>query len=278
MLKFTILSENRKNGECEAESGLSVFVEHEDTKFLFDTGLSDLFLKNAKKLGIDADGTELVILSHGHADHANGMEHLTGGKCVVMHPAGFKDRFSIRSGLFAGFPYSKGYATKKFNFVLTREPHKVYNNVYFLGEIPRAFDFEGQGNISTTLDPEGIQMEFIEDDSGIAIMTPNGLVIMSGCGHSGICNLLEHAKKVTGEDRIYGVLGGFHFVVPVVGKTEISQLDGIVAKTIEYFKENNVSHAFLGHCISNEIIDKFENELAKVTKIHRLFSGASFEL
>ena len=276
MLKFTVLSENRKNGKCDAESGLSVFVENNGTKFLFDTGLSDVFLKNAEKLGIDADSAEVVILSHGHADHSNGIEYLTGGKSVIMHPAGFKDRYSIRSGSYAGFPYTKGYAVKKFNFVLTDTPHKIYDDVYFLGEIPRVIDFEGRGHISTTLDRETAKEDRIEDDSGIAIMTPNGLMIMSGCGHSGICNVIEHAKKVTGEDKIYGVLGGFHFVVPVLDKTDVSELDEIVSKTIGYFKENSVQHAFLGHCIKDEIINKFEEELKSITEIHRLFSGADF--
>lgn len=278
MLKITVLAENRKSDLCDSESGLSLYVEFEKQIFLFDTGNSDLFLKNAKKLGVDADNVDTVIISHGHADHSNGLEYLTGGKRVVMHPDGFKYRFSIRRQDYAGFPYTEGRAKAKFDFKLTKEPLEVFPNVWFLGEVPRINDFEGEGNISTCLDTSCDNIDYTEDDSGIAIKTDNGLFIMSGCGHSGICNTIEYAKKITGESRIYGVLGGFHLVVPVYGKDDLSQLDDVIAHTIAYFKTNNVQNAVLGHCIKDPIIDKFQQGLKGVTTIHKMFSGAIFEI
>jgi 7,8-dihydropterin-6-yl-methyl-4-(beta-D-ribofuranosyl)aminobenzene 5'-phosphate synthase len=277
-MKITVLAENRKSDACEGESGLSLYVELGEHKFLFDTGNSGLFLKNAEKLGVDADGVDSVIISHGHADHANGLEYLTGGKRVIMHPEGFKARFSPRRMVFVGFPYSEGRAKLKFDFTVTKEPIEVFSDVWFLGEIPRKHDFEGIGNISTYLDEACTEIDYIEDDTGIAIKTENGLFVISGCGHSGICNTIEHAKKVTGEQRIYGVLGGFHFIVPVYGKDDLAQFDDVVEHTIDYFKENNVQHAILGHCIKDETIDRFENELEGVTVVQRMFSGARIEV
>jgi len=277
-MKITVLSENHKSDLCDSESGLSLYVEFEDHKFLFDTGNSNLFLKNAKKLDIDVDEVDTVILSHGHADHSNGLEYLTKGKRVIMHPSGFKDRFSIRRRDFAGFPMSEELAKTKFNFELTKEPLEVLPKVWFLGEVPRITKFENIGNISTCLDASCDELDPIEDDSGIVIKTDLGLIILSGCGHSGICNTIEHAKNITGEQRVYAVLGGFHLVVPTFGKDDLNELDDIVDNTIEYFKSNKIRHVILGHCIAETIIDKFKNGLEEIVQIHRMYCGAIIEL
>ena len=99
---------------------------------------------------------------------------------------------------------------KKHDVLLSREAVEFYEDMYFLGEIPMVVNFEMDGNFSTTLDEGLTAVDYTEDDSGIAIKTEQGLVIMTGCGHRGICNTIEQAKKVTGEERIYAVLGGFH--------------------------------------------------------------------
>ena len=101
---------------------------------------------------------------------------------------------------------------------------------------------------------------------------------MSGCGHSGICNIIEQAKKITGESKIYAVFGGFHFYLPQLDKHNMIDLNEVISGTIDYFKQNGIKQAFLGHCIYDEVIDRFENELNGVTTVHRIFSGSSFEI
>jgi len=278
MIKLTILAENRKKDVCDAESGLSIFVDTGSHKFLFDTGLSDLFLKNAEKLGVDIDNVDTIVISHGHADHSNGLAYLPNGKRVIMHPDGFRTRYSIRQKKYVAFPMSKEEAENKFDLVLTKKPYTVYDNVVFLGEIPRIIEFEGNGNIATAYDSEATKIDYTEDDSGIAIKTDDGLFIMTGCGHSGICNTIEHAKKITSESRIVGVLGGFHLTAPAFGVETLADLDDKISNTIFYFKENNIANAYLGHCIADEVINRFESELQGITKIHRLYSGAKFEI
>ena len=96
MIKLTILSENRDSCDLKGESGLSCLVEACDKTFLLDTGYSDLFLKNAKLLGIDLSKVKTIVLTHGHSDHTNGLAYFKDKKTIIMHPAAFKDRWSIR--------------------------------------------------------------------------------------------------------------------------------------------------------------------------------------
>lgn len=269
MIKLKILSENRDDGEFKGEAGLSVFVEAFENKFLMDTGLSNLFLENAKLLNLNVDDIEKVILSHGHNDHSTGVQFLKNKK-LIMHPLGFKKRWSVGRQEFSGFPISEQELNAIHNVTLTRKPIEFCDNCYYLGEIPMNVDFEKDGNFSSTLDEEYTKIDYTEDDSGIAIKTKQGLFIMTGCGHRGICNVIEYAKFITGENRVYGVFGGFHLRSLVKQKEKID-------KTIEYFKQNDIKELYLGHCISDKVINYFEENLSGV-KINRLSAGKEFEL
>lgn len=269
MIKFIILSENRSNGIFQGESGLSIYIEVENDRFLLDTGYSSLFLENAKKLNINIDDIETVILTHGHSDHTNGIQYLNPNKKIIMHPQGLKERYSIRKKEYVGFPMKENELKELHNVILTKIPIQVINNVYFLGEVPMTVDFE-KGNFSTTLDSQLTQKDLTEDDSGIAIKTEEGLIIMTGCGHRGICNTIEHAKKVTGESKIYAVLGGFHL-------RNLEKQQEAIDKTIEYFENNEVKHLYLGHCITDDVIDYFRKKCSNI-EIHNLSAGYEFKI
>jgi len=91
-MTITILTENVAGGTLAAEHGLSYLIEHDNKKILWDTGHSDVFLRNAEKLNINLDEVETVVLSHGHWDHGNGLKHLKG-KVLLTHPNSFIKRF-----------------------------------------------------------------------------------------------------------------------------------------------------------------------------------------
>lgn len=270
MISLKILSENRNNCEFKGEGGLSVLVESFGKTFLLDTGYSDLFLKNAKLLGIDLSKVQTVVLTHGHSDHTNGVPYLDNGKTIIMHPQAFKDRWSIRKKEYVGFPMSKEELKSRHNVIETRLPVEFFDGCYFLGEIPMTVEFEQKGNFSTTLDEGLTQTDLTEDDSGVAIKTSEGLFVMTGCGHRGVCNTVEHAKKVTGQDKVFGVLGGFHL-------RNLEKQKDIIDRTIEYFKSQDIKVLYLGHCVTDEVIEYFEQKLPNV-KIVRLASGKQFEL
>ncbi len=269
MIKLSVLSENRTFGCFEGEEGLSIVVEYQGKKFLFDTGRSDLFSKNARLMGINLDEIKNVVLSHGHMDHTAGLTELHN-KTIVMHPSGFKQRWSKSKKINASCPIELDKLLESNNVNLTMDAVEFLEGFYFLGEIPMVVDFESQGNFSTTLDSNYSETDYTEDDSAVAIKTPNGLFILTGCGHRGICNTIEHAIKVTGENRIWGVLGGLHL-------RKLDVYKEVIDKTLDYLKERGVKNICLGHCVTDDVIAYFERNMAGAN-IYRLHAGATIEL
>ncbi len=201
-----MLSDSKAMDGFHAEHGLSFLIEIDQMKVLFDTGASNLFLKNAKLLDIDLRSIDSIVLSHGHYDHGNGLQYLEG-KPLVCHPECFVRRFHKNGHTNLGISLSRQEVEEKFILAVSRTSLQLSEHLFFLGEIPRINDFESR---TTNYHLEGGEEDYIIDDSGLACLTKRGLVVISGCAHSGICNMVEHARKVTGIDKVQAVIGGFH--------------------------------------------------------------------
>lgn len=265
-MKLVVLSENRKENVCNNEEGLSLYIEIENNKFLLDTGITDLFIQNANILEIDLNKINIIILSHGHCNHGNGLKWITDNKTIIMHPESFTARYSIRRNMeYAGLNQTLEEMENKFNIIQTKEPYEIFKNVWFLGEIERNNDFEAK-KFSTVL-AEG-ETDFLRDDSGIVIKTDKGIIVISGCSHSGICNTVEYAKKVAQDDRVSTVIGGFH----------LKELDDVTEQTIQYFIDNKIQRVYVGHCTSDIVIEEFINRLEDKCKVQKLYAGAKFEI
>ncbi|WP_347841111.1 MBL fold metallo-hydrolase [uncultured Draconibacterium sp.] len=234
-LTITILTENVAGGKFLAEHGLSYLIEIDEEQILFDTGHSDVFLQNAGKLKIDiGNDVNKVVLSHGHWDHGDGLIHLSN-KQLFTHPASFSKRFRKADHTPVGLKISRKQALQNFDLTESSTSLKLSNNLYFLGEIPRKNNFE-----SFTTDfmlADGTD-DFIIDDTALAAIVNNQLVVITGCSHSGICNICEYAKIVTGIKEIRAVIGGFH----------LKKQDGQTQNTIKYFQKNKVGILLPSHC------------------------------
>ena len=123
----------------------------------------------------------------------------------------------------------------KITILIIKKPVEVIADHLFLGEIPRVNDCEAK--TSSSLDAEGNE-DFIPDDSAIAVSTENGLVVITGCSHSGICNIITHAGKLTGEKKIHSVIGGFH----------LRHDDEVLDKTIDFLKKKKIDLLYPSHC------------------------------
>ena len=244
MLSISILTDNTAGGHFLAEHGLSYLIEIDNEKILFDAGHSNVFLQNAERLNYNIENeVETIVLSHGHWDHGNGLKYLKN-KTLITHPASFASRYRKTDRTTVGLELSKYEIEKQFTLKESKTSLQLTENLVFLGEIPRNNDFE---NKTTSFEFADGSDDFIPDDSALAAIIDNELVIITGCSHSGICNICEHAKKVTGLNKIKAVIGGFH----------LKKQDKQTLKTIEYFKKNRIEKLFPSHCTALPALSLF---------------------
>ncbi len=234
-MKLIVLTENTASRIFYAEHGLSYLIEHDNQVILFDTGHSDVFLRNAGLLEIDLDKVvDFIVLSHGHWDHGNGLRFI-GNKTLIAHPNVFIKRFHRNGTENIGLELNKDSVDKRLKLITSAGAFQISENVIFLGEIPRTNNFESQ--TTDFVDEHGVD-DFVPDDSALAIIQDKKLIIISGCAHSGICNICEYAKKVTGISTIFAVIGGFH----------LKQADELTRQTIAYFRNEQISRIIPSHC------------------------------
>jgi beta-lactamase superfamily hydrolase len=263
MVKITVLNDNRKlNDSFENEHGLALLIEVDGKTILMDAGQTEIYKHNAQKLGIDLDRVGSIVLSHGDYDHGNGLKYFDKKVDLICHPNCSCYRKSKRTGNFDGLNQTEQELEQRFNLHKSSSPYNVSENVIFLGEITRKNDFE-IGNLPMT-NEEGKDYSHL-DDSGLVIKTENGLIVISGCAHSGICNTIEYAKRITGDERILSVIGGFH----------LKEVDDRTVKTIEYMKQNNVKSIYLAHCTSDAVCQEFLKQMPEIARIMK--TGMTYE-
>lgn len=254
-MKLYVLVDNTASANFQAEHGLSYLIDY-DERILFDTGHSDLFLKNAKKLNVDlSNKVESIVLSHGHWDHGNGLKYLKN-KTLICHPNVFMKRYREVDNSYVGLDSSFEDLSNNLKIQTSKKPFQVTDKIIFLGEIPRIFHFEKKP--SSFIDQDG-QPDQIIDDSGLAIIDKNEIVIVSGCAHSGICNMVEHAKNVTGLNKVKAVIGGFH----------LNKNNAQTKETIKYFKRNQITNIYPAHCTELPALSAFYDEF----KFNQLKAG-----
>jgi 7,8-dihydropterin-6-yl-methyl-4-(beta-D-ribofuranosyl)aminobenzene 5'-phosphate synthase len=246
-MKLTVLTENMAGGPFLAEHGLSYFIEHDKRKILFDTGHSDVFLRNAERLDLDLQkDVETIVLSHGHWDHGNGLKYISN-KTLITHPMAFIKRYRSNDDSDLGLSMNKQEAEQRFNLITSDTPYKISDTIIFLGEIPRLTDFESDP--SYFIDEKG-NPDHVPDDSALAIIHNNGLIVITGCSHSGICNIIEYARKVSHIDKVNAVIGGFH----------LKHTGRQTQTTIRYFLDHKIETIYPSHCTELPALAAFYHE------------------
>ena len=242
-MKISVLTDNHPGSHIPAEHGLSYFIEFDGKRLLFDTGQSDMFIRNAEMMKLSIANIDMVILSHGHFDHGNGLDYLSGYS-LLCHPGCFVKRFRKADRAFIGLINSKEELARKSEVITTVKPYKISEKIFFLGEIPRLTSFESQ---TTSFVFEDGSPDYVKDDSALLLILPEGLFVVTGCGHSGIVNTLEHARKITGVSSLYGIMGGFH----------LKEINHQTKETIRYLKENKLKHVLPSHCTDLPALSAF---------------------
>lgn len=217
-LKITTLSTmlaNRGIGEW----GYSALVEVDGKKILFDTGnRPETVLQNAKDLGIDLSDVEDVFLSHNHGDHTGGLLTLRK-ELKKLNPKALT-RIHVGAGIFSQRVNSENrmLAMKAeleadgVEFIVYTDQLELYPGVWITGPIERIHEernWSGNGKIETD---SGTIEDNIPEDQSLVIDTKDGFVLISGCGHAGFINTLEHIRSNINEENIFAAIGGFHLL------------------------------------------------------------------
>jgi len=254
-MKITVLVDNNTliDRYFVGEPGLSYLIETKDAKILFDVGYSDAFLKNAAAMEISLLDVDYLVLSHGHLDHTWGLGDLVRRyteaaimkipfkrPTIVAHPLIFETKKKDELGEFGSMMSGKKLS-HHFDLKLSNEPNWITDELVFLGEIERKNDFEVRKNTGKVYidDSEVGVTDTLTEDSALVYKSGEGLVVITGCSHSGICNIVEHARAVCGDERVVDIIGGFHLQGPS---------EEVLTKTCDYMAQLNLREIHACHC------------------------------
>ena len=256
-IKISVICENTagKTMGISGEHGFAALIERGNEKILVDTGQGMTLKNNAEQMGIDLRQIKRIVLSHGHFDHTNGLPHVLfppRGVEVIAHPDIFDDKYAelpTHTGVahaFIGTIYRKDYleSTLAASFSFKKEYCEIAPGIFFSGEVPRVTDFELPDTHLKVKRGDTFEADPLKDDASLLIETDSGPVILTGCAHTGIVNVMKHFQNKSGHASFHAVIGGTHLGFMGVGE----QLD----KSMDAFDEFNVNLIAVSHCTGNE--------------------------
>jgi 7,8-dihydropterin-6-yl-methyl-4-(beta-D-ribofuranosyl)aminobenzene 5'-phosphate synthase len=259
-LKITTLSTMLTEFRGIGEWGFAALVEADGHTVLFDTGARpDTVLTNAGELDIDLSEVDTVILSHNHFDHTGGLVRLR--RKLKAKSASAVQEVHVGDGIFLprsfdeeevdrGLPIPKqllvsmlqvrdGYEALGGEFIVHKEPYELHPGIWITGPIPRIHP-ENNWTPFMQIERDGsLEEDTIPEDQALVIRTAKGLIVLAGCGHAGIVNTMEYARKIADGKTIHAVLGGFHLM---------SLTDKKVAWTGTKMHEFGVEQVLGAHC------------------------------
>jgi 7,8-dihydropterin-6-yl-methyl-4-(beta-D-ribofuranosyl)aminobenzene 5'-phosphate synthase len=233
-----------------AEHGLSLLItartSEQESRVLLDAGYSAVGVPhNLDRLGVSLKGLEAVVLSHGHMDHYGALTEVlrrVGAPLpLVLHPAAASGKRYLNHPVagtkrFPSLPLDE-FTGAGAEPVWAEEPYLGRGGLWAAsGEVSRTTDFETGMPGATRDDGAGQVPDPLADDMCLILnLQDKGLVVISGCAHSGIVNTVRHAKALTGVDQVYAVIGGFHLTGPVfepiIGRT-ITELEALAPQVV----------------------------------------------
>lgn len=225
-----------------AEHGLSLYIEENGKKYLFDTGQSGVFLKNADELGVDLGTLDGIILSHGHYDHCGGLAEYAKRYRLP--------RIYVRKEAFEKKYHQKGQNCRKIGIpweeelireqaVFTKEWEELSENIFVLGKIPHKNEFESIAE-GMLVERNGKRLpDQFTDEQMLVIRNEQGLNIFLGCSHAGVINALSYVEEKFPDEHIHILLAGMH----------LSQAEPkLLQRTLDELEKREIDMIMPVHC------------------------------
>lgn len=240
LINITVLCDDRLSSPLFSEHGFSVLIERRgEEALLFDTGSSDVFIKNAEILGKDLTKVKNIVISHGHYDHAGGLKYLAKSDKkykVYLRREALLPKYS--GDRFTGIDW--GSIENDFDFVfIEKDIEEIKKGIYIFGPSPLRSELNSIDPNFYVINEKGekVRDEF-EDELSLVIDEGNGIILITGCAHRGIINIvwdtLDRFNK-----RINLLIGGFHLYKSSEEK---------VKEVVDILKGFNIGKILPYHC------------------------------
>ena len=264
-MKITTLIEDSlsNNKDLIYEHGLSFFIQSPKFNILFDTGKSGNFIKNAKDMNIDLNKTNYIIISHAHYDHGNGLKSFTQN--FNIRPQIILSKYFFSNG--KKYYYNENNIKEKPRYIgvnfdedflkenslnvqyINWDETEIEKDIYVFSNFNSHYDFEKfNPNMKIKING-GFEVDTFKDEICLGIDTPKGLLVLLGCSHPGILNMIK-SIEIKSNKNIFGIIGGTHLMEASENRIE---------QTIVEFKKMNIEMLGPSHCTGATAYLKLKN-------------------
>ncbi len=218
-IRFSFLMENRAgDAGIVAEHGLSIYIEADGMRLLFDAGASDLFIGNAKRMGVELADVDAAVVSHGHYDHTGGFPafcRLNDRAPIYVHRNAFRESYVLRDGKLwgddDGIRWSdEQRAELEKRLILTDGPVMISDDICVTGTIEQEAGFVPAERFYYRDDDGRITEDDMSHEQCLVIRQPEGLYVFSGCSHTGVISAINTALRIFPQERIAVLVAGMH--------------------------------------------------------------------
>ncbi len=259
MVKIVVLLENTtESTRLKCRHGLSLYAETGKHKILFDMGPNALFLKNAEALGVDISAVDLAVISHGHVDHCGGLKYFLEKNQkakIYLRPQALEAHYVK----VLGIPFYAGIARTLLSadrFVFTNDTHVIDDEITLFSNVTGPFPLPGSdGNLFVKRNGRLVPDDFCHEQN-LIITSGENRVLVCGCAHAGIVNIVHCSKTLIGNDPTM-VIGGFHLYEPAKKRYESDEyIDSVAAALAEI-----QSSYYTCHCTGERAYEKMKARL-----------------
>ena len=275
-MQITVLIENDiadQHTDLVAEWGLSLYIEYQKTKILFDTGAKGALVRNAERLGVELSQVDLVVLSHHHFDHGGGLPAFFAvndqAKVYLRRPPDGEARFCALLVVNRFVGLAEGLLDHyQDRIVYIDNFREILPGAYIFTDIVRQHELPKGNRYLYLKQPSGYIHDSFNHELVLALRDEDGLVVFTGCSHSGAVNMIQTVAQRFPGDRIKGVVGGFHLVgIPMLNTMAGSKREMIdLARTM---LELPVDAYWTGHCTGQKAYAVLKTVLgARLAELH----------